>query len=117
MKNEKYIYHIVDKNLAKQAMESASYEAESLKLEGFIHLSYKNQILLVANSFYKSINNLSLFQIEQSSVGETLKVEFVKEAGQIFPHIYGDIKSSLIVKLINFPVQDDGTFLLPSEVV
>ncbi|MCO4781537.1 MAG: DUF952 domain-containing protein [Candidatus Cloacimonetes bacterium] len=116
MKNEKYIYHIVDKDLANLALNQGSYEAESLALEGFIHLSYKEQILMVANSFYKGVSNLLLFQIEQDKVGPSLKVEFVAEVDQSFPHIYGAIDTTLVVKTIDFPHNSDGVFCLPSEV-
>jgi uncharacterized protein (DUF952 family) len=116
MINEKYIYHIVDKDLANTAIKQGSYEAESLALEGFIHLSYKKQILMVANSFYKGVQNLGLFQIEQTKVGSTLKVDFVPEVDQDFPHIYGPIDVSLVCKLIDFPVDETGTFTLPNEV-
>ncbi|MCJ8345572.1 DUF952 domain-containing protein [bacterium] len=117
MKNEKYIYHIVDKSLATKSIELGTYEADSLELEGFIHLSYKNQILFVANSFYKSTQNLVLFQIEQDKIGPSLKVEYVDEVQQSFPHIYGKIDTKLVKQIIEFPVQEDGSFVLPKNVL
>lgn len=116
MQNEKYIYHIVDKELANKALSEGLYEAESLATEGFIHLSYKSQILMVANSFYNGVNNLALFQLEQNTIGSTLKIDFVPEVDQSFPHIYGTIDANLVTKLIDFPLGKDGVFCLPQEV-
>lgn len=114
-----YIFHIVDKKDWELAKKHGVYSPASLNIEGFIHCSKIDQILTVANSFYKNQSNLLLLKIKEDLVKNIIKHEPPLEApfSEIyFPHIYGDLNLDAVEKEINFPPREDGKFELPESI-
>ena len=37
--------------------------------------------------------------------------------GNLFPHIYGPINISAVLKAVDFPANEDGSFTLPDEIL
>ncbi len=110
------IFHIISKSDWESAKKCGVYSPETLKSDGFIHCSQTDQIKTVADSFYKGQENLLLLRIVEEKVRPEIKCEPPLEAplsGILFPHIYGDLNLDCVDKVIDFPVNDDGTFDLP----
>ena len=111
------IFHIVLKSDWEKAKSLGSYSPESLTKEGFIHCSHTDQIVKVANSFYKAVKGLIIIRIVENLVKAKVKHEPPLEAplsGILFPHIYGDLNINSVDKEFDFPCKDDGTFELPN---
>lgn len=114
------IFHIVSKKEWENAKKKGQYEPASLTLEGFIHCSKTDQILTVANSFYKNQKDLLILRINIEKVKSEIKLEPPLEApmsGLLFPHIYGALEVQAVEAEVDFPCKSDGTFELPSPLI
>ncbi len=114
-------YHIIDRVEWQQAQTAGSYRPESLTSEGFIHCSYAAQILLPANALYRGRPNLVLLEIDPAQVQAAVRhdpVEVVRDGipfQETFPHIYGPLNPTAVVRVLPFPPEADGGFRLPAE--
>lgn len=111
-----FVFHIIEKDHWNKAQENGSYKPDSLSKEGFIHCSKIDQILTVANSFYKGMPHLLLLKIEEGLIKEKLVYEPPLEApnsGVNFPHIYGALNLDSVTEVFEFPISSDGAFHLP----
>ncbi|MGB1285759.1 MAG: DUF952 domain-containing protein [Aggregatilineales bacterium] len=97
----KYIYHITTQQAWDDAQKAGVYTAPSLETEGFIHCSTLQQVIPVANAFYKDVPDLLLLEIEVDRLESEIKWEApahpdpdnppdVDDREQ-FPHVYGVI--------------------------
>ena len=98
------IVHICEQEAWKAAQSSGEYRPTSLDYEGFIHCSRPEQLLEVANRFYRDAPELLLLWIDPNKVKANIRWEAAD--GGTYPHIYGplDIEAVTIV-----------TSLLPDE--
>lgn len=110
------IFHIATQAQWQQAQQAASYRAESLNTEGFMHCSTMDQILWVANTFYRGQSGLVLFCIDPERVQAEIRHEVVTgvPVNPRFPHIYGALNLDAIVEVVPFEPDDEGQFSLPS---
>lgn len=108
------IYHICSQKDWEIAQKTGSYQPESLQKEGFIHFSTLSQISGTANLFYRGVHDLLLLEIDETA---TEQVHFEKPAEDrpgIFPHCYGSLPVSAVLRVIPFEPQKDGSFVLPA---
>ncbi len=103
-----YILHLCTRQDWDAAQAQGEFRPDSLAVEGFIHCSRPEQILDVANRYYKGIEGMLLLKIER----ERIVPEIVCEAsdGDDFPHIYGPINIEAITAVIPFSPDADGKF-------
>ena len=85
--------------------------------EGFIHCSTPEQVLTPANAIFRGQTDLILLCIDPSKIYANIIYEDCYESGIEFPHIYGAINIDAVIKTVNFPPNDDGTFSLPSNLL
>ena len=116
------IYHITPRVKWRTALATGDYRVESLGNEGFIHCSTESQVLPVAQKFFKGQRGLVLLEIEPSRLDSALRWEQPADgtpppgvpAGDAFPHVYGPINLSAVVKVLDLDLNDNGTFTLPN---
>ena len=92
------IYHIVLPETWEQFKSEPFYEAESLKAEGFIHCSYRNQLPEVLERYYKNAEKVLILHINPNLLTSKLISE-PSTNREVYPHIYGEINSRAIVEL------------------
>lgn len=109
------LYHITARSHWQQAQQAGAYQADSLATEGFIHCSYADQVVWVANQFYRASEDLVLLQIDPAHLTAPWQDDEI-ETGAKFPHVYGAINVGAVVQAIAFPPQADGSFTLPTAV-
>jgi uncharacterized protein (DUF952 family) len=116
------ILHITSHNEWEQAQENGEYVAPSLHSEGFIHCSTIKQTTDTANIFFKGQDGLVLLCIDENKLKSKCKYEnptggghHDPNVGNLFPHIYGPINISAVVKVVDFPSNENGLFELPGE--
>ena len=117
------IYHITSRKAWEEAQANGEYRADSLTTEGFIHCSTFEQVLPVAHNFYKGQGGLIVLGIEPSLLSSDLKWEAPAgggpppgvPVGDQFPHIYGPINLSAVLKVVDLESKSDGTFTLSSD--
>ncbi len=97
------IYHLAlasDWAEAQQAGEYAiSTRGRTLADEGFIHASRVDQWPAIRDRFYADVTaSLVLLEIDPNRLASPLVVEFVAEAGDSFPHIYGPLNLDAVLQ-------------------
>jgi len=110
----KSIYHVTTRKAWEEACHKGSYEADSFKMEGFIHCSILEQVLRVANSFYLGQKDLVLLDIDPVNLLPDVRWEPGSDKpDELFPHIYGPLNLDAVRKVLNLNEDPDGHFILP----
>ena len=73
------------------------YAPVAFKLEGYIHACSDEQLAGVLNRYFKGKEDLILLYIDEQLLTVPVKYES-GTAGELFPHIYGRINKTAIVK-------------------
>lgn len=118
------IYHITDRAAWAEARERGQYSAPSLENEGFIHCSKREQVLDVANDFYREQADLVLLCIDKIELRAELRWEGPAHpkphdgAGtrddSLFPHLYGVLNLDAVVAVFDFNQSESGFTLPPN---
>jgi uncharacterized protein (DUF952 family) len=93
------IYHITTSDEWKAGQQNGSYEAVSLKEEGFIHCSQEGQIAGVLERFFFDKTGLVKLHIDPAKLKSRLIYEWSPSLAQTFPHIYGPINTDAVIKV------------------
>lgn len=115
------IYHITSLMAWNEARQRGDYRTDSLATEGFIHCSTQEQVVPVAQKYYKGQDSLILLVIEPERLTSDLKWEPPAEGapppgvpeGALFPHIYGPINLEAVVRVFDLQSQPDGKYGFP----
>jgi uncharacterized protein (DUF952 family) len=92
------IYHITTLSAWTAQLASDLYTTESLKEEGFIHCSTKEQVKATLERYYSNQKDLLLLHINSSGLLADLKFELATN-GEWFPHLFGKLNKGAIVEI------------------
>ncbi|SEN96432.1 DUF952 domain-containing protein [Paenibacillus sp. OV219] len=107
------ILHIVKKSEWEEAQKNGVYAPSSLETDKFIHCSTSDQVIDVANDFYKGSKDLLLLCIDENKVSPKIVYEDLYNTGKLFPHIYGALEIDSVDQVIKFEPNSDGLFSFP----
>lgn len=113
------IFHITTWDEWMRTKEAGFYTPSSLATEGFIHCSTREQVIMVANQFYRGQTGLVLLCINEAQIASEVRFEPPAEAHptiggkQLFPHIYGPLNVDAVVQALDFPPGVQGSFDFP----
>ncbi len=102
------IYHLLSRATWEQC-PAASYSAESLATEGFIHCSNADQLARTANLFYPDVADLLVLAIDVERLTSPVKDEAV--GAERFPHVLGPINREAIVEVCPLRRGPEGNWL------
>ncbi|NRD77758.1 DUF952 domain-containing protein [Bacillus sp. BRMEA1] len=88
---------------------------DSLINEGFIHCSFFNQSIEVANKYFKNESEVLLLILNPELITEEIKYEKASN-GQEYPHIYGPLNIGSVIEIVPFVKSAEGFFNLPNEI-
>lgn len=108
------ILHIVSKHTWAEGSSRETYEDPSLAAEGFIHCSTADQVLIPANERFSGQTDLLLLVLDPALLSSPVIYEDCYESGLEFPHIYGPINRSAVVRTLDFPWNEATGFVLPA---
>lgn len=108
-----FILHIAHQEVWETAVTLGQYTVDSLATEGFIHCSTAEQVLIPANELFRGQTDLLLLCIDPIMLASPLVYEDCYETGMLFPHIYGPLNVTAVQRVLEFPPQADGSFVLP----
>ncbi len=91
-------YHMTTLEQWAKYQKDANYEAESLVSEGFIHCSYAEQVEASLKRYFVGCERVLIIEIDPTLLRSKLVIEKSRN-GDLFPHIYGQINKSAIVKM------------------
>jgi uncharacterized protein (DUF952 family) len=107
------ILHLCPRSAWEDAQEQGVYRADSLESEGFIHCSRIDQVLRVANAYYRGLHGMVLLWIDLQKV--TSEIRWEASGKDTFPHIYGPLNLEAVIGVLDFPPDEDGVFrVLPA---
>jgi uncharacterized protein (DUF952 family) len=114
------ILHITHRTDWEAAASSGYYAPASLDVEGFIHCSTFAQTADTANQFFANQQGLVLLCIDTAKTDAKVRYEGPADVQDprtelLFPHIYGPLNLSAVVRVAEFAPNKHGKFQLPPE--
>ncbi|MDB5195989.1 MAG: hypothetical protein JWP88_359 [Flaviaesturariibacter sp.] len=91
------IYHITTAAEWAAAQTKGAYEAASLPLEGFIHLSREDQVAGVLERYYAGQSGLVKLTVDTAKLSAHLRYELAPSVNEEFPHLYGPLNLDAVV--------------------
>lgn len=102
------IYKIVDIRQWQEARRAGIFKGADVdRADGFIHFSTADQVEETARRHFAGISDLLLVAVNADALGEALKYE-ISRGGAHFPHLYGPLSMSAVVRELPLPVDDGG---------
>ncbi len=116
------ILHIVNRDNYETESTNGYYKPASLLSEGFIHCSTIEQVVSTANLIFVNQKNLILLCIDENKIESELKYELPacvndERFNSLFPHIYGPLNLSAVIRVIAFNPDANGKFELPAAIL
>ena len=110
------LLHITTNSNWQNSLAKGVYQTETLQTDGFIHCSFRYQLLRVANFLFKGQKDLVLLVIDETMLTSPVKYEDLYNLGEKYPHIYGVINIDSVIVAHQFLPEADGNFKLPDYV-
>ena len=104
-----FIYVLLSQAQLDVAHDSGTYVPSDFESEGFVHASPREQLSRVANKFYREVSELRLLEIDPRRV--KAEVRWEPAAGGLYPHIYGPLNLSAVVRIVAVPRDAEGKWL------
>ncbi|MBB6252569.1 DUF952 domain-containing protein [Nitrospirillum iridis] len=110
------IFHMCRADEWLAALASGGYPGSSQDLaDGFIHFSTAAQIVESAAKHRAGQTGLLILTVDPAPLGEALKYE-PSRGGQLFPHLYGVLPVTAVLRADPLPLGDDGRHVFPAHV-
>jgi uncharacterized protein (DUF952 family)/lysophospholipase L1-like esterase len=91
------------------------YRPASLRDEGFVHLSFADQVQGVANARYRDVAELAALELDPVALGAQVRVEDSYGEGATFPHVYGPVPVGAVVTRHPLRRGADGSWLFSPD--
>ncbi len=95
------LFHLVSPQEWREAQEKGIYQPTSLETEGFIHFSSARQIKGVHRKYYGERRDLLLLVVDETRLDSPLRWESPPGTEERFPHLYGPLNLSAVIKVID----------------
>jgi uncharacterized protein (DUF952 family) len=105
---QKLLYHIA--TAAEWNLPGDTYAPQSFAADGFIHCSTKDQVLAVANAFFRGRTDLLLLRIDADCERDFLRYENLEGGAELYPHLHRRLKKAHVVYAAPFLPGAGGTF-------
>ncbi|MBP9676708.1 MAG: DUF952 domain-containing protein [Anaerolineaceae bacterium] len=107
------LYHITERTTWEQAQLTGYYLPIAYHKDGFIHCSLENQVIKVANAFYRNANGLVLIKIDDSKLVSPVIMENLEGNEELFPHLYGPLTLEAVIEVAPLCLNALGFFVMP----
>jgi uncharacterized protein (DUF952 family) len=97
------LFHLVP---PQQWPSAGWYEPASLATEGFVHLSFADQVAGSANRHYADAGELVAVELDPAALTGEIRIEDSYGRGTAFPHVYAPVPVSAAVAV--HPLARDG---------
>jgi uncharacterized protein (DUF952 family) len=102
------VYKIVDEHEWREAQRSGFYRGSSDdQRDGYIHLSFVEQIEGTAARHFKNRRGLLLIAFPAKTLGDALRLE-TSRGGAMFPHLYAELATKTALWEHPMIVGEDG---------
>lgn len=94
----KPLYHLAPLDAWVRFLESGSqsWEPPSLATEGFVHLSFADQVAESVRKHFADVPEVAVIEVDQETVASDLRLE-PSRGGALFPHVYRALRPTDVV--------------------
>jgi uncharacterized protein (DUF952 family) len=111
------IFKICPKSLWEEAVAARVFYGAPVDLaDGFIHFSTATQVAETARRHFAGQHDLVLVTVEAAGLGPALKWE-KSRGGEPFPHLYGPLPISAVMRTDPLPLGPDGEHAFPADLI
>ncbi len=105
------IYRISEATVWADAQRQGFYASPDLAAEGFIHFSERHQVAGVAQRYYRGKQGLILLQVDEARLNADIECRRENTTGgrELFPHVYGGVPLTAVVRSAPFRLLEDGS--------
>lgn len=108
-----HIYHVCRAEEWQAAQASGAYPGSSQdRADGFIHFSGPAQVVESVSKHRAGQDGLVILEVDAPALGPALKWE-PSRGGQLFPHLYGVLPVSAVLRFTGLPLGADGRHVFP----
>jgi uncharacterized protein (DUF952 family) len=104
------LFHIATHVDIERAKRTGTYIPDAFEREGFIHCSYAEQVIQVANRLFAGRRDLMLLEIDPQKLSCPVVDENLEGGMELFPHIYGHVPMTAVLAVHPFPCDERGRF-------
>jgi uncharacterized protein (DUF952 family) len=106
------VYKLLTRAEWDAALAAGVFQGSAVDLaDGFIHFSTAGQAQETARRYFAGVDDLLLVGFEDGALGDALKWE-PSRGGELFPHLYGPLPTSLAVETRAIALDADGVPIL-----
>lgn len=115
MDRPRLIFHMCRTDEWVSARAGGTYPGSSQdRADGFIHFSTAAQLAESAARHRTGQAGLVLLTVDAALLGAALKWE-PSRGGQLFPHLYGPLPVTAVLRVDDLPLGPDGLHLIPGH--
>jgi uncharacterized protein (DUF952 family) len=108
------IYKICPETLWREAEARGVFKGAPVdQYDGYIHFSAADQVAETAAKHFAGQDDLLLIAVDSTRLGHRLLWE-PSRGGALFPHLYGDLELSAVLKVERLPLGPDGNHQFPA---
>jgi uncharacterized protein (DUF952 family) len=112
---ESSLYKIVPASDWETVPDSGAFTGSGIDLvDGFIHLSSRDQVVATAARYFAGESGLLLITVSTDKLGDSLRWESSRD-GQRFPHFYGTIGIDAVQRVDPLELGSDGLHQFPGH--
>jgi uncharacterized protein (DUF952 family) len=104
------LFHIIGSEVWAGLGPSDHYRPASLVEEGFVHLSYADQVVGTADRFYRDLADAVVVEFDRAALGAAVIDEDSYGSGQRFPHLYAPVPVAAAVAIHPLSRGADGRY-------
>lgn len=112
--NKGKLFHLVSPKRWQKALIEGRYRPDSLKTEGFIHLSTWDQLLETAELYFKEEESLEVLYIIEKHIKKHLVWEKSRN-DELFPHLYSEFPFPAVETTRRLVRNSEGKFEMEEE--
>jgi uncharacterized protein (DUF952 family) len=110
------VYKICEDDLWRRAERNGCFDGAAVDhVDGYIHLSTDAQLRETARRHFAGRDRLLLITLDAAALGGDLRFEPARD-GELFPHLYGPLPLSAVLKVGELPLGTDGRHVFPAEI-
>jgi uncharacterized protein (DUF952 family) len=115
------ICHITTRDAWEAAQSAGEFRSPEFDTIGFIHCSTPEQVVLVANAFFRGQSGLVMLMIDPAKLKSPVRWEPPHSTerlpgfmhGSVYPHVYGPINVDAVARIVQLVPSDTGSFKMP----